>query len=336
MATNEVFLLKNQAGIEVTRGTPVAATRKVYADITPSIDRPFNWGRSRTGTYNARRRPSTGRIRPTFSAVDSATFEDLPWWLQFGLKGGVTGVTDADTPPAYTYTFVPSLSTDDLKSMTLEFNEAGNPMESSQVMVNSFTLRFDSDNDSESEWMIDLELLGRDVTTGITYTAALSERVTEPILARGTKIFLDDTAAEIGDTQLLGYLINGSITVNNNLHMKAFSEDENYFAANRVGRGERTVDAQFTFEFDNHTELDNYLNPVPVERFVRLSREGTEINDAPTPKSMEIDLNGYWTSWSRSDREGNLTAVFGMQAGFNATTATDLSITVVNALASLA
>lgn len=332
MPTNEVILLKNQAGIEVTRGTAVAATRKVYADITPSIDRTLNWGRSRTGTYDARRRPSYSRIRPTFSGVDSATYEDLAWWGQLMWKGGVTGVTDGGTPPGYTYTFLPTLATDDLKSITLEFNEAGNPMESSQVMVTSWTLRGDADNDQESEWMLDLEMMGRDFTTGITYTAALGERTTEAIIARGTKVYVDD--ATMGSTQLTGKLINWSITGNNNIHFKAFAEDENAFAANKVGRGERTVDAQFTFEFDDADELDNFLSTTPVERLIRLEREGTTIHTT-TKKRLRTDLAGFWSSWSRSDREGNLTAVFGLQAGYNTTLAGSFKAEIVNALASL-
>lgn len=329
MSDNEVILLRGQAGIEATRGTPVAATRIVYADITPSIDRTLNFGRSRTGTYNARRRPSYSRIRPTFSAVDSATYEDLAWWLQFGLKGNVAGVGDAGTPEAFTYPFVPSLSTDDLESMTLEFNNASNAMEASQVMVNSFTLRGDADNDQESEWMLDLEMMARDVDTGITFTPALTHRDTEPIIARGTKIYMDDTAGALGTTQLLGKLINWSVTVNNNIHFKAFSEDENAFAANKVGRGERTVDAQFTVEFDDHDELDNFLSTTPVVRYVRLEREGSTIHTT-VKNRLRVDLNGYWSSWSRSDREGNLTAVFGMQAAFDTTTSTDIEIEVVN------
>jgi hypothetical protein len=330
---NELTFLRNQAGIEATRGTDTPATRIVYADITMTPTRALGWGTQRTGTYNARRVPSYGRISVAGTGADVATYEDLPWWLLLGLKGGVTGVTDAGTPPAYTYTFVPSLTTDDLASITLEHNESDNPIQTTQTMVNSFTLRGDPDNNAEPSWMLDLEVLGRDWTS-TTFTAALTDRTTEAITAAGTKIYMNDTAAALGTTQLLGTLINWSITVNNNLHFKAFAEDETSFAANRVGRGSRTVDAQFVFEFADSDELDNFLSTTPVERFVRLEREGSIIHDAIT-KRLRVDLNGYWSGFSRGDREGNLTATFTLQAGYNVTTATDLEIEVVNDLASL-
>ena len=188
MPTNERILELNQAGLESTRGTDAAATRKIYAEINPSYNRPPTEFIDRSGTFGARRRIAYGRPEIGFTATDLMTFEDAPWWFQLALKGGVAGVTDGGTPPAYTYTFVPNLTTDDLKSMTLEFNESGNPYQSTQVMVNSWTIRIDPDN--EGGWMWDADLLGRDWTT-TTYTGSITDRTTEVIRAPGTKMYLD-------------------------------------------------------------------------------------------------------------------------------------------------
>ncbi len=328
-------MLRNQAGLESTRGTGVAATRIVYAQITPSYQRALMDFDDQSGTYEGRRRVAYAREKVGFSAMDICTYEDLPWWLQLGIKGGVAGAGDAGAPAAYTYTFTPSVATDDIKAMTLEFGESGNPYKSTQVMVNSFTLRMDADNDQEPGWMIDLELMGRDWTT-TTYTAALSDRATEVILARGTKLYIDDAGGTIGSTQKTGSLISCSITVNNNIHFKAFAEDTTYVAANKVGRGKRTVDAQFTFEFDADTEFAKYRSTTAAQRLIRLEQTGTTVHTGPTvTKKMTLDLYGYWNSWSRGDRQGNLTATFGF-AGFYDTTATKtFSATIINALSSL-
>src|SRR6478735_3229313 len=337
MATNEVILLKAQAGIEVTRGTNVAATRKVYAQITPTYNKALMEFQDTTGSFFDRRRPAYGREKVGFSAKDIATFEDLPWWAQFFLKGGVTGTSDSGTPsPGYVYTFTPTAATDDLKSMTLEFNDDGNPYETGQVMVTQATLRMDADNDSEPGWMLDLELMGRDwVTT--TFTGALSDRTTEVIMARGSKIYIDDAGGTIGTTQKLGSLINASITFNTGIHFKAFAEDATGYAANKVGRGAYRVDAQFTFEFDSDAEFAKYRNTTPQERMIRLVSTGTQIHATPSPanKKMQLDLYGYWNSWSRSDREGNLTAQFGLSAFYDTTAAKLVQLVVTNALSTL-
>ena len=50
---------------------------------------------------------------------------------------------------------------------------------------------------------------------------------------------------------------------------------------------------------------------------------------------MRIDLYGYWSSWSRGTRVNNLTATFGLQAFYDTTATTDISIAIVNALSAL-
>lgn len=329
MVANEEILKLAQAGIESTRGTGIAATRKLYAQVSPSFERAIREFTDTSGSYSARRRLAYQRQRVSFSFTDLLTFEDLPWWMQFGIKGGVAGVTDAGTPPAYTYTFQPTLASDDLKSMTLEWNHVGNPYESTQVMLNSWTIRIDPDN--EGGWILDGEMLARDIAT-TTYTGSISDRTTEVIKAPTTKLFID--SATIGTTQVLAKLISTSVSGNNNVHFKAFAEDETAFAANKVGRGQRTFDAQITMEFDNDTEFANFRAAAGTQRFVRLETEGSVIHTS-VKKRARIDMNGYWSSLGWSNREGNIIATFGLAGFYNATSGYDLKLEVVNALSTL-
>lgn len=333
MGTNETILRLNQAGLESTRGTAVAATRKVYAQIEPSYERPLAWFTDTSGTYTSRRRASYGRERVMFSATDVATFEDLAWWFQLALKGGVTG--SGTSGEGYTYAFQPSLSTDDLKSMTLEFGESGNPYEADQVMVDSWTLRGDPDNDAEPGYMFEASMMGRTVAT-TTYTSAITDRTTEVITARGTKLYVNTSAATIGTTQLSGYLINWSITGNNNLTYKAFAENETSAAANRVGRGERTFDGEVTVEFDSDTTAIGWSKlRNGSQLFLRLEREGSTI--ATTyKKKLTLDMSAYVSGISFGDRDGNMTATITFNCGYDATLGYDFKATVINALSSLA
>jgi hypothetical protein len=342
MGTNELVLQKAQAGIESTRGTGVAATRKIYAQVTPSYDRPLMDFSDQTGTYFDRRRVAYGREKVSFSAVDIATYEDLPWWLGLGLKGGVSGSSDGhSTAPAVTYTFAPAADADDLKSITLEYGEPGNVYESTQVMAQSWTLRGDADNDNEPGWMLDLSLIGRDRTTS-SYTGSISDRTTEVILARGTKLFIDDAGGTIGTTQISGKLINFSITCELGLHLKAFMEDESTYAANKVGRSALRVNGQFQFEFDSDTEFAKYRAATPAQRLIRLEREGSQVHAIQASPSLPatnrkatIDLWGYWNSFSHGDREGNMTATFGFAGFYDATAGKVIEVKVVNALTTL-
>ena len=290
MPTNETILRLNQAGLETTRGTGVAATRKVYANIEPSYDRPITEFTDTSGTFEGLRRVAYGRPNIGFAATDLLTYEDAAWWFQLLLKGGVAGVTDGGTPPAYTYTFIPSLSTDDLKTMTLEFNESGNPYKATQVMNTDWTIRIDPDN--EGGWLLDANFIGITWAT-TTYTGSITDRTTEVIKAPTTKLYID--AATIGTTQVTGKFISGTVTGDNTPHLKAFAEDELSWPANKVGRGRRTFTAQFVMEFDSDTEFANYRATTPVERFIRLETSGTQIHGSTvTNKRIRIDMNGYW------------------------------------------
>lgn len=336
--TNETILLQAQAGLESTRGTNVAATRKVYAQITPKYERPLMKFADTSGTFEGRRRAAHARAKVGFNAVDICTYEDLPWWLQLGVAGGVAGVTDGDSPPAYTYTFTPTAAADDLKSATLEFGDSGNPYESGQVMCNSFTIRADSDNDSEPGWMIDLDLLARDWAT-TTFTGALTDRATEVILARGTDLYIDNAGGTIGSTAVTGKLIDFSVTVNNNIHYKSFMEDVTYVAANKVGRGERTIDAQITFEMDADGEFANLRSTSgPVQRLIRIEQSNTTvIHDTPDVyKRVRLDMYGYWETFSRGDRNGNLIMTLGFAGFYDITATKAFSFAIVNALSALA
>lgn len=335
MPTNETILKKVQAGIESVRGTGVATTRKVYAQVDPAYDRPLITFTDTTGTFSPRRRVGYGRPTVGFAATDILTYEDAAWWFLLGIKGGVAGVSDAGTPPAYTYTFLPSPSTDNLAAVTLEHGEPGNVYKSQQVMCNSFTIRGDGDSTTEPGLMIDAELIGLDWEAS-SYTAAIPDRTTEVVLAQGTKLYIDDVGGTIGSTQVLGKLISFSLTVNNNIHYKGFMENTAY-APNKVGRAERTVDAQFVMEFDDDDEFANYRAAVPVERMIRIEQSGSQIHGTSVVnKRFRFDLYGYWSSWDDGDRDGNITATYGLAGYIDSTAATDFSAEIVNALATLA
>ncbi len=336
MATNELILTKTQAAIEATRGTDLPATRIVYAKNAPKYEKALMEFQDQSGTFFDRRRAAYAREKVSFTMNDILTFEDGPWWFEQFIKGGVAPVADAGTPIAYTRTFAPSAAADDLKSVTYEFNESGNVYKSNQVMVTQATLRMDADNDSEPGWMIDLEQIGLNWVSG-SYTAAIPQRSTEVVLARGTKLWIDDGGGTIGTTQKLGSLINASITFNTGVHFKAFSENTTGFAPNKVGRQAYRVDAQFTFEFDSDVEFAKYRNSTPQPRLIRMASEGSQVHGSPTVnKLFQIDFpNGIWSSWSRGDREGNLTATFGMSAFYDATAANVVSVKTINALSTL-
>ena len=334
MTQNERILDRLHGGFETTIGTAVAATCKLYARTDPAngVNVPLVWFDDATGTYANRRRPQKGRTTVGFPVTDLATFEDLHWWLYMLIEGTPDESVGTD-PSVLIHGFTPDLATDTLKSATFEWGDPGNKYQIAQAFANSFTLRGDSDSDSELGWMLEMDMIARTFDTLTNFTV-LSDRTTEVITARGTKCYIDDTAAAIGTTQLLGQLISWSISGNINRHTKAFAEDEYYVAEEVTGRQARTFDAQLVLEFKDDAEFEKYRNAVPQQRAVRLRREGSEIATGEN-KALEIDLLGYWATVATGDRQGNKTITLGLQAGYDAAESYDAKFTVTNDQAAL-
>ena len=331
---NEVILEKMQAGIEVlaSRGVAVPATRVLDARGVLSFNRPLAALPSQSGSFSPRRTPVYGRQNAGLTFTAGLRYEDAPFYFKGALKGGVSGVSDAGTPPAYEYEFVPTPAVDDLASYTIEGGDPDNPYELAQVMFNSWTIRADGDSQDEPAWMFEAEAIARSLDN-TTFTPALTLAAGEAVMAPGTKVYIDDAGGTIGTTQVVGQVINFSVTGNNNVHLKGFLEDENEYAAGNVGRGERVFDAQFTMEFFDDAEFANYRGNgtgEAVQRLIRLRREGATAIHTTVFPSIELDIAGYWSSWSPGDREGNKIATFGLMAFVDDVLGYDFAARVVN------
>ena len=88
------------------------------------------------------------------------------------------------------------------------------------------------------------------------------------------------------------------------------------------------------FEFDNDEEFAKYRSDDPVLRKIRLEREGTVIHDA-VPNLFQLDIAGYWNSWSRGDRSGNLTATFGLAGFYDIGEGMMFAVNTVNSVSAL-
>jgi hypothetical protein len=328
--TNVLALEKVQAAIESTRGTDLPATRKVYAVAVGSLNRPVLEPANSTGTFADDGSIAYGRGEVGFTMDADLSYEDIPWWMKLALKGGVTGVTDGGSPPGFTYTFVPTLTADDLNSITMEFGESGLSYAAHQVMVDEWQIAINPDDNPN--WRFSANCLGRDWLIE-AYTGAISDRAVENISAAGTKLYID--SATIGTTQVTGKFISATITGRNQIHYKGFGEDELWVAANKVGRGKMLFDAEITFEWDADGEFLNYRAANPgVRRFVRIEREGSIIHTT-VKKRVRIDMHGFWTTFSPGDRNGNKIYTLNLSTRLDPTSAYKLSMAIHNALTTL-
>lgn len=340
MAQNEERLRRTQAGIETTRGTPVAPTIRLterirLMDAYEPLDLPAD-----DGTYDAWTDFLQGPVNVAGTAEGAASFERLPYWMEHGIKGGVVASSDGHTTsPAYTRLYSRNPDVDDLASSTMEHGAPDNVYRSEMVMVPEWTIRGDIDGDAT--WMFSGRLLARDkdpLPGGFTAGVAAINR--ELVKAAGTRVYVDDTAAGLGTTLVAGKAISFSVTWNNAVTPKRFLENESEISA-RVGRGLLQVTGQLRIEFDSDDEMANYRTAAP--RAIRIERTGSVIHAASatpslpeTRKRVRIDIpTAYWLTPSDDPRESNMTLTFGFRSVATPSVGYPARIEIVNQLAAI-
>lgn len=325
----EVALRKTQAVLEVTRGTKIAATRKVYGKgmWKEKVDavRPDNEMR---GTLVRHYRAQPGKIDAAFSFDGSVTFEDLAWWFQLALKGGVTGVLRNTT--VYDYTFVPTTTADDLKSMTVEWGDDTQAWQAGFGMVDKFEMtgKFGEAIAFSADVIVD------DWATA-TFTGALADRVTEDALTHLAKLSIGNAGA-VPSSYMTGRFIGFKFTIANHPNPKYFMDGAGAKFTG-MGRERREYMLECTFEGNSATVTERANYDTMTARVVRLTVGGSTIvgSSSTTAKAIDIVIPGIWTSYDPGDNDTNTIFTGTLESQYDAALAYDLSAVVTNALVTL-
>lgn len=306
-----------QAGIEATRGTAVPATRRLYvidgeANLAaPQLIFPEDRG-DLINVYEA----NLGNKEITAAIRDyKVTFEDLIFWLSLALKGGVTP-TGIDP---YTWAFTPSVSTDDLKSATLEWADGFDEWQIPFGMCNVLTLR----GTVGDIWHLSADLLGKDMVDQ-ALTGALGSIVREAALFSKTQIFID--SATIGTTEVTGRLTEAEIAINNNFATEYFN---NSLLMTGVNRGKRVITARLRLKFNSIAEYNNWL--AETTRKIRVRIAGS---DSPS-RRIDLDLYGRWQSHVRGQQDNMIYADMELLPVYDSTFTAEMGAVVINHISAL-
>lgn len=290
--TNVQVLDRIEAGIESIRGTAVTCTRPV----------PFPVGKA-SWTYESDEAITAETLR-SYHATDAdnttvgiskcrlniefiADFETLVWWWNLALKGSnLTGTTTGSTPAGYTYTFTPTAATDDLATATFKVGDGAVAYVLNRGVVNTFTMRWNPAAGGDSYWMVSVEIFCRfGGTTTFDAPAAVTRH---KIPAMGTVVKIDATGGTIGTTAVSGAIRSGSVTINNQIEEKQFSEDSSVMSAD-FGRSEQLITFEIIRELLADTEIA-FLRAGTVRK-IRIEYTGISIGTSPTTSYLfRIDL----------------------------------------------
>lgn len=338
-------LTRVQVGKETTRGTAVAATRRLV--LTEATYRRIEEQEQFEGEMNGllvrtTRPPLAVRNGTELEIAFPLDFEQILFPLLAGVKGGVTP-TQPGTGDAELWTFTPGVSADPAPdAYTLEFDERSGAdaagMEAPYGIVSEIVIAASF----EGVPTVNVSLFAQKTTDGSsTGSIALPtlNKAAGPLWAA----YFDDAWADLGDTQVTGQIYGFSATIRTGLSAGFYMDGRSTLDFTRYEVGPRMVDLTLDVTHDPASaaliQSEEAHKSAGTTRFVRLQVDGPAFDSPDNALAHFVRLDGAYSHAPDSmqdrggERDGNLTTQIHLQSVHDATQGQDFEIAVQNALA---
>lgn len=327
-SVGSIALERLQAGLEATRFTAVAATRKVYAERGNAIWEDVEnkeFLAENVGSYiEAYRHVVVGQQgKLTVPVYVSAS--DLAWWGQLAWKGAVTATGPTNTS-VYTYTFTPSPTTDDLKTATFEAYSDTVQIQIPGCFVDQFEITWQGGKTvSATASIVAQQVIVKNVTPSIGDRSAVNA-----IAGTTAKVYLDTST--IGTTQALNVL-SGKITWGNNVNLITHLIGQLY--PDDAYRLPRFAEVELDIHYQTDTER-LALNADTLRKLrVVLSGPNIASSNPATNETVTMDFYGYWKTMALGSSGAIRTLKVTGQSQYDTTALIDWQVAIANSNATL-
>lgn len=260
----ELFREVVQIGKEVTAGTAVAATRKLYlSDVSFTRQRDKRVHAFATGTRDNVRASTLGPVQAGGSVKTPVSAEELLELLLITIQGGVTPTTPAGATNARLWTFKPSNTLD---SATFERNDGANLQRLLGARGNQLTIAGSVGGANEAT--VALFATDRQDNWAGPLTS-LTDRVPTFLEGWQTRLWIDPLGSTPGGILIPNALINWEVRFGGNLGRKYTAN--NTLAATSVTLGMLDITATLMLEASAAQALTELANwDANTGRVVRL------------------------------------------------------------------
>lgn len=329
------FFTIQQAGIEsaAAHGTAVAATKmlvgqapRIISDSKPEfIEEQFNT------RLASRRNHVYERLYMNTISTPNAGFQQLILPHLTGLKGGVIPTETTPDQDDYSWPFTPGLTPaagDNLPdSFTLQLGDDQQAWRIPYCMTDRFTLKGKVSQDGGAAPVsLEHSFFGRFIEEN-AFTAALPLQASTPMNAKLAQLWIDNTWAGVGGTELTDALDEFTVEILTGVHPIFRGSTDNFFNGHREGL------IGYTATFVVETELRDELlasQQAGELQIVRLKLNGPQIGTGANHSYM-VDMGGAWedvTPRDNSDRGDNLSTL-ALHAQYDMVGAKGLEATLV-------
>ena len=287
---DKVFI-KNQFGLELVHGTPVAAAHRLTGSVTMGKDRTPRFPEDATGRRGGAVRSVVEQIHADAIRIAhpaGAYFEALPAIFSIGLVGGVVPVEQTAGEGDYLWDFTPDLTADnEPDSITLEIGDNTQAYQIPYVMARRIVIE---GNVGESAAVnVEAECFGKEILPA-AFTPGIELPEMDSMVANLARIrFADDWAGLATAEVVTGLLRKYRVEILTGVHPKFWAEG----VKTMTGHGEGMIAAAWTLTFEGNEDADAIWDAFRGEtpRAIRLELLGAQIGEGET-SLLQIDTYG--------------------------------------------
>ncbi len=300
--------LSLQIGKETTAGTAVAATNILYGEGRLVDDRQARRQQRRPGRYAPNLIDSLiGRMGSISHSAD-ATFEQLPYFFQAGVKDA-TPAADGSGSSGFAYTYDMPLGTNSSPAVyTIEDDSEVKTLRAPYAYVEQIVIEGSADNvvTVSTTWKTAIvSELGAGKTGGLTL------QTVEDIEFNCGALYIDDSGGTIGTTAVADKLMRFKLTINTGLKPRLTQDCALGFA--RLLRDPEAVSAvcEFTIDGAGSTASDEHDDYEAENiRLIRVEFTGADYGTAGTgtafsgKKGVRFDMAGKYSKFEVDEEDG--------------------------------
>lgn len=316
-----------RAALEVTRGLDLTPTRLIYGqefahEQSVETIRPEEFRNSYAGYFSASAGRETNRLR----IVDRASYEDIIWYGNLFLKAVASGTGGSDP---YTWTFLPTLTSDDVKTATVQLGYSDTlgasvpGVKLNYLMGDTLNIHWEKSEDAAV--VITADFASAKASTQIAaFTGSLTDRTRTLMSTNNTTVYSDPggTIGATADTSIIA--VDWTLSLN---PVPLYTLDATTAAAAVYRPNHRTWTATITRQYANDTHWDDF-----IDKTVQKIRVKTL---ASASRSFQVDMYGVYTARSWSEVDGIITEELTLEPVYDVASTSDFNWVCINGIASI-
>lgn len=324
-----------QLGRETTKGTPAAATTRWVGMTTFTPDEPRLYPEIQNGLLLQNKASAPiAKKRTTFTLNADLTFEQILHVLNMCMMGLTSG-TGAGSDK--TWTFNPTFTADPgLNSFTIQKRLTDGATNWDERIAYAMGQSFEISGAIGENAKLTMEGFGRPIELSTAITTAIAVPTVNFVPTSLFKVYIDDTFAGIGTTQLLGTLYGFRFNFESMAQPKDYIDGraDLSFSSHGLKRAYYTLEIQG--EFQAQLEAERAKARSASKRYVRLEAVGAALGSSNYKITIDLCCGHEQGVFDADgERDGNDTVTLSFVQDFDSAAPLAAKITVVNALSSL-